>query len=410
MEFKNVGDIARWRLCVGCGACVYACPERNISLVDCEHDGLRPLIKDATCKSCGECVRVCPGEGVDGGIMIEQRSATPELVEGWGSILEIWEGFAANPDVRFHGSSGGLATALAVYCMEKESMAGVLHTGSDPDVAWKNRTHFSRSASELLERTGSRYAPASPCDRLAQIESARSECVVIGKGCDVAGMRKASSVRPELARKIGAAIGIFCAGTPSTHATLGLLKRLGVDCSGVEGIRYRGKGWPGQFTVTMRNGSPPKSMSYTEAWGFLQKYRPYRCYLCPDATAELADISCGDPWYREKKGDAQGFSLVLVRTERGREIVRGAMKAGYVVLDRREPDVLVASQRGMLSKRGAIWGRVLAMRVLGIPTPHYEGFNLYENWKRLPVEGKLRSILGTVKRMIARQYYKPAGD
>jgi len=64
MEFKNVRDVVRWRLCVGCGACVYACPARNISLVDCEYDGIRPLIGNATCKSCGECLKVCPGHGI----------------------------------------------------------------------------------------------------------------------------------------------------------------------------------------------------------------------------------------------------------------------------------------------------------------------------------------------------------
>jgi coenzyme F420 hydrogenase subunit beta len=214
-------------------------------------------------------------------------------------------------------------------------------------------------------------------------------------------------VRPELARKIGAAIGIFCAGTPSTQATLDLLTRVGADPGAVAAIRYRGKGWPGQFTVAMRDGRPPVSIPYMDAWGFLQRYRPFRCYLCPDATAEIADISCGDPWHREIKEDPQGFSLVLARTQRGREIVRGAIEAGYVVLERREPDVLVASQRGMLDKRGAIWGRMLAMKMFGIPTPRYEGFHLYENWKRLPAREKARSFLGTVRRIIQRGYYRP---
>lgn len=392
---------------MGCGACVPACPEKRIRMVDVGDDGLRPRLDAAGCGACDECVKVCPGVGVDRGMMPEQESATPELMEGWGPILELWEGFAADPDVRFQGSSGGMATALAAYCMEKGGMAGALHVGADAEVAWRNTTRFSRSTAELIERTGSRYAPASPCDGLAQIESADGECVFIGKGCDVAGARKAASRRPEPARKVGAAIGIFCAGTPSTKATLDLLTRLGVDREGVDGIRYRGKGWPGYFTVTMRDGRPPKSIPYMEAWGFLQQYRPFRCYLCPDATAELADISCGDPWYREKKEDEQGFSLVLVRTERGRKIVRGAMEAGYVVLERREPGVLVASQRGMLDKRGTIWGRVLAMKMFGIPTPRYEGFHLYENWKRLPAGEKVRSMVGTVRRIVTRGYYKP---
>ena len=394
-----------WRLCVGCGACAYACPEANIGLVDIENDGIRPRIKVETCKSCGECVKVCPGVGVR-----QQTSTTTirELAEGWGAILEAWEGYGADPDVRFNGSSGGLASALALYCLEKGGMSGVLHTGPDPAQAQRNKTHFSQSRTELLERTGSRYAPASPCAGIGRIEEAPRPSVMVGKGCDVEAVRKVQALRPELGAKVGVAIGIFCAGTPSTQATLDLLTRLGVDPGGVAAIRYRGKGWPGNFTVTMNNGRPPVSIPYMDAWSFLQAYRPHRCYLCPDATAELADISCGDPWYREVKEDPQGFSLVLVRTERGREIVHSAMEAGYVVLGKREPDVLVASQRGMLEKRGAIWGRMLAMKLFGIPTPRYEGFHLYENWKCSPAREKARTFLGTVRRIVTRRYWKRA--
>src|SRR4030042_1312754 len=139
----------------------------------------------------------------------------------------------------------------------------------------------------------------------------------------------------------------------------------------------------------------------------LLKNWAFRCYLCPDATAELADILCGDPWYREKKEDELGYSLALVRTERGRKIIRGAMETGYVVLEKRDPEVLIQSQKGMLEKRRAIWGRLLAMKAFGIPALRYEGFYLHENWKKLPVKEKARTILGTARRIVHRGYHRP---
>ena len=129
-QLRTVKDVAAWRLCVGCGACVTACPEGNIGLVDIETDGIRPRIKAESCKSCGECVRVCPGVGARQQV---DANAIVGLSEGWGNGLEVWEGYAADPEVRFNGSSGGLASALARYCIEKGGMSGVLHTGPDPD-------------------------------------------------------------------------------------------------------------------------------------------------------------------------------------------------------------------------------------------------------------------------------------
>jgi coenzyme F420 hydrogenase subunit beta len=137
----------------------------------------------------------------------------------------------------------------------------------------------------------------------------------------------------------------------------------------------------------------------------VQKYRPYRCYLCPDGTSEFADISCGDPWYRQVKEGEQGFSLVLVRTERGRRILQGAMKDGYLTLERSDLRIVDASQKNLIAKRGAIWGRLLAMQAFGIPTPRLRGFSLFDNWLKLSFQEKVRSIAGTVRRIIQRGYY-----
>jgi coenzyme F420 hydrogenase subunit beta len=370
--------------------------------------GLRPVITPGICGSCRSCLDACPGLGMDKGNLAGGAKVIFELQEGWGTILEIWEGYAADPEIRFSGSSGGLATALALYCLNEGGMGGVLHTGPDPENALQNKTHFSRNRAELLERTGSRYAPASPCDGFDRIETASQLSVFIGKGCDVQAVRKVQTLRSDLDDKLGLAIGIFCAGTPSTQATLELLKNTGINDEKPIEVRYRGQGWPGYFTVRMPGKEPPrKVLPYMKAWDFLQKYRPFRCYLCPDATAELADLSCGDPWYRQQREDELGYSLLLVRTERGREILEGAMKAGYVILEKRSPAVLVESQKGMVEKRGAIWGRLAAMKMFGIPIPRYEGFFLYENWKKRPVKEKARSFLGTVKRIIQRGYYRP---
>ena len=50
-----------------------------------------------------------------------------QLEKRWGNIIELWEGYAADPEIRFKGSSGGLCAALSLFCIEKGQASGVLH-------------------------------------------------------------------------------------------------------------------------------------------------------------------------------------------------------------------------------------------------------------------------------------------
>ena len=48
-----------------------------------------------------------------------------------GPYLEVWDGYAADDEIRRKASSGGALSALSLYCLEKENMESVLHTGMD---------------------------------------------------------------------------------------------------------------------------------------------------------------------------------------------------------------------------------------------------------------------------------------
>ena len=407
MRIRNVQDVAEWGLCIGCGACAYVCPE-NVSLVNVLTEGIRPKLAQSPCGACDDCLKVCPGINVAHTTEQKKHNFIADLMKSWGPVLELWEGYAADPELRYKGSSGGLASALALYCIEQESMHGVLHIGQDKTTPLRNETVLSNSRIDIVARSGSRYAPASPCSGLAMVAAAPEPCAFIGKPCDVTAVTLARSLKDELDKKIGVTIGIFCAGTPSSQGTLDLLKGQGIDPDSVEEIRYRGKGWPGKFSVKIRGDQTPQEiMTYQASWGSLQKYRPHRCHLCPDPTSEFADIACGDPWYRPIESGEPGQSMVVVRTYRGKKILEGAMAAGYVFLRKADPSILENSQREVLRKRGAVWGRILAMKIFGIPTPTYQGFSLFQNWLRLSLKDKFKSICGTFRRILSQRYYKP---
>ncbi len=407
-EIRTVEQVAAWRLCLGCGACAFICPEKKITLADFLAEGIRPAVKADDCGSCTACLEVCPGYENDHTEINRRQGIVRGLGVSFGPVLELWEGHAADPAIRLAGSSGGLITALTLYCLEREGMHGALHIAGDPEHPLRNKTRLSRTRQEMLSCTGSRYAPASACDRLDLIEAAPAPCVFIGQPSEVTALVKTERLRPGLKNKVGLTLSFFCAGSPATQGTIELIKTLGIDPAQVETLRYRGNGWPGNFVVTTKgHPAPACQMTYKQSWAFLQKFRPYSTHLCPDGTGEDADISCGDPWYREVREGDSGSSLVLVRTERGREIVRNAIAAGYLQLTPGEPWKLLQSQKNLVNKRAAIWGRLLAFRLFGLPAPRLRGFFLFQLWIRLPLRDKLRSTLGTARRIFSRKYYRP---
>jgi len=403
IRLQKLSDVVDWRMCLGCGACAYACPENRVRLVDFLAEGIRPVVEAGDCGSCQKCLDVCPAVQSD-----FRGAGADSFAKAWGPVVAIWEGHATDPEIRFKGSSGGALTAIGAYCVEVLGMHGVLHIAQDPDDPIRNRTRLSCTREELVAATGSRYSPACVCNGLGLVEKAPSACVVVGKPAEIAAVANARKLRPELDRKIGVTLSFFCAESPSTRGTVALLEKLGVDPASVGELRYRGNGWPGNFAPVKKGERDPcRKMTYRESWAFLQAYRPWSVQLWPDGTGELADISCGDPWYVEPDGANPGFSLVVARTARGREIIEGAMAKGYLALTPAGNEKLVKSQAGLVAKKGAIRGRRLALQILGLPVTRLEGMDLRHNWKPLAFGEKLRATLGTLRRILTRKLYRP---
>lgn len=405
-QIKTLSDAVAWRMCIGCGVCAHACPEDWINLYDFVEEGIRPVQQmGKPCQSCSICLDVCPAVSTDFGAGGDEAGGGQnlELERKWGPVLGVWEGFATDREVRYKGSSGGVLTAIAAYCLEEQGMHGVLHTAQDPEEPVRNRTRLSRSKEDLLAATGSRYSPGSVGNGLDLVAEAPAACVVIGKPSEIAGVSKARKQDPVLDEKIGLTLSFFCAESPSTRGTLALLEQLEVDEGELSDLRYRGNGWPGHFAPVLRGEKEPRrKLTYQESWSFLQAYRPWAVNLWPDGSGELADISCGDPWYEQPDGQNPGISIVVARTKKGKEIVEAAIDAGYLSLQPIGEDKIEASQRGLLFKKGAVWGRLIAMSMMGIPRPDFRGTGLFRCWLSIPFEDKLRSVFGTFRRIVAR--------
>ncbi len=116
MKMLNVYKVATHRLCLGCGACFYICPNEKVKLVDIDDDGIRPIVSPGGCDGCDICVKVCPGLKTE----LPAANSTgviQQLEKRWGNIIERTEGYAVDTENRFKVSSGGLFKAMSLLCI-----------------------------------------------------------------------------------------------------------------------------------------------------------------------------------------------------------------------------------------------------------------------------------------------------
>ena len=401
IKIKTIEDVVNYQLCSGCGVCEAVEPDRYV-MEDVENFGHRPKLVNNT-QGGSKAFDACPGVNLTHTYQKSDPDLIKDLEDCWGPVYGVWEGYAADDDIRFKGSSGGAATALALFGLEKKNAASVIHTGSKKDSPINNESKNSTTKGELVDNAGSRYSPASPCAQLKGVTNNNDKSVFIGKPCDVAAVANWEKIDPTVSEKLEIKIGFFCAGTPSTQGNKALLNKNGVEnTESVKLLKFRGEGWPGLWkAVFNRAGEESKvELTYAESWGFLQKFRQWRCYICPDHTAEFADIAVGDPWYRKVSEGEVGKSLIIARTKKGMEYILDAEKNNYIILETKDPTLLPRSQPNLIKARGDLWGRLQTLKLSGVPIPQFDGFKLFKFWvSDLTLKDKVASFYGTAKRI-----------
>ncbi len=321
----------------------------------------------------------------------------------WGEILETLKGHALDNEVRQAGSSGGVISALAQYCLEQKLVDGVIQIQASQTDPLENVATISRSRQNIIASSGSRYAPASPAQALKWVAMSTEKYLFIGKPCDVAAVRQMQAHDPRLKQNIPYVVSFMCAGTPSLHGTEQVLDQLGVEREDVTSFRYRGDGWPGLTKATLKNGDA-RTMTYNDSWGkVLNRHLQTRCKICPDGIGEFADIVCADGWEGDEKGypsfeERDGNSLILIRTDKGRELFRNAEADGVVQAEAFDTAGIFAIQPFQYYRRTTILPRLWAMKLLMLKTPSYKGFELGKGIREIGLYQSFKAFTGLLVR------------
>lgn len=393
--------IARGDLCSGCGGCAAVAPGK-IDIVVSKEGFHRPNQRGTLTESEERRLAdICPG------LELKQESGGREDHTIWGPMIAVRKGYATNPDLRRNGSSGGVLSAILVYLLESCEVDSVLHTAAAASEPLGNVTVLSRTAEEVFQAAGSRYAPSSPLAGLQQHLAGKQRFAFVGKPCDVAALRALARQDPRINARIPYAISFFCAGVPSRKGAVEILQQLGVREEEVIAFRYRGDGWPGRATATLKDGN--KTMSYRQSWGgILTRYVQFRCRICPDGSGGFADIVCADAWHCDEAGyplfdEADGLSLVVTRSGKGERLLQRAMDSGHVEAESVPVEAIAAMQPGQLVRKQTVAARLLALRTFGQPRPRYLGFHLEEAARGAGGRLKWRHFVDICKRVARRK-------
>jgi len=378
---QNIKKVYASGLCMGCGTCVSVCPRSAIDIVKDEYKGIYiPKVKSEICDQCGLCLRVCPGQSVDFkelNLKIFGREPESVLI---GNYDACYIGYATDYDTRYNSASGGLVTALLIFALEEGIIDGALVTKMNQYKPLEPEVFIARNKDEIISASGSKYCPVPLNIGLKKILNEEGKFAIVGLPCHIHGVRKLETINKKLQEKIALHLGLFCSNSVTFLGTEYFLRKWGIEKVKVKRINYRGKGWPGKIVVLLKDGKEKIIPRGTTEKSFLRRilfassfhfdFTPQRCLLCSDQTCELSDISFGDPWLPELfKKEKIGKSLVISRSKTGKEILEKALAKGRIELVEISCNKLFQAQNWSFKKN--FNSRLLALKSLGKPTPHY---------------------------------------
>lgn len=342
-------EIVATEICCSCSACIVACPHKVLELSDfdpVQTDAKSPFDNcvhgEEGCSLCAmACLRLGPSLDIIEENLLGYGRRPAEKVEG----VYRWKTLARATEARFleRGQDGGAVTALLAWALDTGELDGAVVAKPSDSVPWLDEPKLVRSTDELLASAGSRYTYcATPLGLKKAAEAKCKSVALVGVSCESTAVRQlAAEGIKRWTRNLKLVIGLMCTETFDYDAFMvgKVAGERGIPLDTVTKVNVKGK-----VIVTLDDG--------TDVDIPLKEARPYAnewCHHCPDFAAEHADLSCGGL-------GMEGWTMILVRTERGEDFMNRAVEAGILEVRaaEEEPGALEVMERLATKQRQRI--------------------------------------------------------
>lgn len=322
-------------LCTRCGVCEVVCPRGAIKI-----DGTSyPRVNWSRCNDCRLCREFCPGLSFDFQKYYQEMYAIDQpILRPEGYYEKAFIAHSNNNRIRQMGSSGGLVTQILVYLLRKRIVDGVVLVTDNEEDPTIPIPKVAFTEAEIIQGAGSKYSVVPVNKVLKQVRKTHKKIAFVGTACHVHGLRRLQELDKKLSHNVKCVIGLACSSTLENEAVNDILWRKGLTKSEVKKIRHRNGPFPGKLTATLTHGTSVELMKYPmcEFYGRLRlMYAPQRCHLCPDYSAEFADISVADIMLRKSNGHyfyPDGRTVCLCRTDVGKTVIKKMAREGAITV------------------------------------------------------------------------------
>lgn len=289
-----------------------------------------------------------------------------------GEYVACKKGYAADETIRSNAASGGMVTALLCHLLKTGQIDGAWVTRSEiKEGKLSYKTFIATTENELRSASSSIYMHISMLKHIDMVKKFNGRVAVVLVPCMMRNFSKILEKDKELSEKVVLKLGLYCSGGHSDKATYLSLEQMGIDLDGAVRMYYRRGHWRGKSSVIYEDGSE-KSFSYTKticSYKNAYFFENDSCMTCQDQFAYEADISFGDIWLKEMKGNQIKHTSCIIRNEKAWKLYTSAVEAGDIISTHISGRDMIRSQkRALVFKYSAAEAKKKATQMSGKTT------------------------------------------